>query len=220
MRARSQPALIGQNAESQYFIIRCPISTYGSFAALTKNGEVRSWGASSPPGQPCLEVPPNVEIIRATSGAFAALRKDGTVTTWGDPAVGGNISLVRNELRTIQWITANSTTFFAGRADHAIVYWGFHTGILYLCCYSAGELGHPKEYTRPDSRKVWGLDANVVWTGGYQLNVGIPAPPRLGWLNQAKGGRHAAGCYYGANVLPSDTPMMAGGAQLQPEPDP
>ena len=200
------------------------ISTYGSFAALTKNGEVRSWEASSLPEQPCLKIPPNVETIRATSGAFAALHKDGMVTTWGNPAVGRNISLVHNELKAIQWITANSTIFFAGRADHVIVYWGFHTGILYLCCYSAGELGHPKEYTRPDSQKVWGLDASVVC-----------APPRLGWLNQADGGRHTAGCYCGANVRitisavygkgvnslpPSDTPMMARGAQLQPEPDP
>ena len=87
------------------------ISTYGSFAALTKNGEVRSWGASSLPGQPCPEIPPNVETIRATSGAFAALHKDGTVTTWGDQSVGGDISLVHNELRAIQWIAANSILF-------------------------------------------------------------------------------------------------------------
>ena len=156
------------------------ISTYGSFAALTKNGEVRSWGASSLPGQPCLEIPPNVEIVRATSGAFAALHKDGTVTTWGNPEVGGNISLVHNELRAIQWITANSTIFFAGRADHAIVYWGFHTGILTLCCYPAGELGHPKEYTRPDCRKVRGLEASVVWSEGA-ANLMLEYPPRPGW---------------------------------------
>ena len=131
------------------------ISTAGSFAALTENGVVRSWGADSLPGQPYLEIPPNVELVRATSGAFAALHKNGTVTTWGNPEVGGNIALVQNELIAIQWIAANSTIFFAGRADHAIVYWGFHTGILTPCCYPAGELGHPREYVGPDCRKAW-----------------------------------------------------------------
>ena len=137
-------------------------------------------GTSSHPGQLCLEIPPNVETTRATSGAFAALHKDGTVTTRGDPAAGGNTPPAHNEPTATQWIAANSTMFFAGRADHAIVYWGFHTGILYLCCYSAGELGHPKDYIRPDSRRVWGVDASVVWSEGA-TNLMLEYPPRPGW---------------------------------------
>ena len=54
----------------------------------------------------------------------------------------------------IQWITANSTIFFAGRADHVIVYWGFHTGILTPCIDPTGELGHPNDEAIPDHSVV------------------------------------------------------------------
>ena len=153
------------------------ISTWASFAALTENGDVRSWGASRLLGQPHLRVPPNVEIIRATDGAFAALRKEGSVSVWGNPNLGGDITLVQSELYAVQWLTASSTIMFAGRADHAIVYWGFHTGILTPCCYPAGELGHPKEFTEPCRRKEWGLEASVVWSEGA-ANLLLEYPPR------------------------------------------
>ena len=156
------------------------ISTSGSFAALTENGDVRSWGASRLCGHPHLRIPPNVELIRATDGAFAALHKEGTVTTWGNPNLGGNITLVQNEVFAIQWITANSTIFFAGRADHVIAYWGLHTGILTPCFNPAGELGPPKDRTDPYRENEWGLEASVVWSEGVGSLL-LECPPRPNW---------------------------------------
>ena len=152
------------------------IGTSGSFAALTETGEVRAWGAFRLLGHADLRIPPKVETIRATVGAFAALHKDGTVTAWGNPNVGGNVTLVQEELFAIQWIAANSTIFFAGRADHAIVYWGVHTGILIPCCSPAGDLGHPTECAELDCRKGWGLEASVAWSEGA-ANLSLELPP-------------------------------------------
>ena len=61
-------------------------STSSAFAALRKDGTVRTWGRSggdSSSVQPDLV---NVVKIFSTRAAFAALRKDGTVRTWG---IGG-----------------------------------------------------------------------------------------------------------------------------------
>ena len=83
---------------------------------------------------------------------------------------------MQEELFAIQWIAANSTTILAGRADHAIVYWGVHTGILAPCCSPAGDLGHPNEVTEPDRKKGWGLEASVVWSEGA-TNLLLELPP-------------------------------------------
>ena len=152
-------------------------STSGSFAALTKQGEVRSWGASRLCGHPHLRVPPNVEQIRATDGAFAALHQGGTVTTWGNPNLGGSIKLVQKEVFAIQWLTANSTMFIVGRADHVIVYWGNHTGILTPCFDPAGELKCPEDDANPYPKKEWDLKASVVWSEGVDNHV-VECPPR------------------------------------------
>ena len=152
-------------------------STSGSFAALTKQGEVRSWGASRLCGHPHLRVPPNVEQIRATDGAFAALHQGGTVTTWGNPNLGGSIKLVQKEVFAIQWLTANSTMFIVGRADHVIVYWGNHTGILTPCFDPAGELKCPEDDANPYPKKEWDLKASVLWSEGVDNHV-VECPPR------------------------------------------
>ena len=153
------------------------ISTTGSFAALAKNGDVRSWGVSRLCGHPHLRIPPNVEQIRATDGAFAALHKGGTVTTWGNPNLGGSIKLVQKEVFAIQWLTANSTMFFAGRTDHVVVYWGCRTGILTPCFDPAGELGCPEDDANPYPKKEWGLKASVAWSEGVG-NLIVESPPR------------------------------------------
>ena len=148
------------------------ISTSGSFAALTDNGDVQSWGASRLCGHPHLRIPPNVELIRATDGAFAALHKKWHSNCMGNPNLGGNITLVQNKLFAIQWITANSRIFFAGRADHVIVYWGFHTEILTPCIDPTGELGHLNDEANPNRKKGWGLKASVVWSERWQPSAG------------------------------------------------
>ena len=75
----------------------------------------------------------------------------------------------------------NSTMMFAGRADHAVIYWGFHTGILTPRFYPGGELGHLKDFTEPYRRRETpgrGLDANVGWSEGA-VNLNSKAHPAL-----------------------------------------
>ena len=148
------------------------ISTIASFAALTENGEVRSWGASRLLGQPHLRVPPNVEIIRATDGAFAALHKEGSVSVWGNPIWEETPRFICSTMAHGQ---LNNHVCREGRPCNSVL--GFHTGILTPCCYPAGELGHPEEFTEPCRRKEWGLEASVVWSEGA-ANLLLKYPPR------------------------------------------
>ena len=113
------------------------IRTVASFAALTEDGDVRSWNASRHCEDSYLSTSLNVELVRATHGAFAAFHKKGFATVRGNPNLGGNIALVRSELMQCP------TIILAGRADHAVKYWGFHTGILLHT--GGGELEHPRE---------------------------------------------------------------------------
>ena len=105
-------------------------STSSLFAALTKQEEVRSWGASRLCGHPHLRVPPNVEQIRATDGTFAALHQRGHRNNMGQLELEGSIKLVQKEVFSIQWLTANSTMFIAERANYVVVCWKYHTGIM------------------------------------------------------------------------------------------
>ena len=67
--------------------------------------------------------------------------------------------------------------FIAGRADHVIVYWGNHTGILTPCFDPAGELKCPEDDANPYPQKEWDLKASVVWSEGVDNHV-VECPPR------------------------------------------
>ena len=156
------------------------VNTNSAFAALSNDGSVRCWGEPRCGGEAHWSITPNVVIVRATEGAFAALRQDGFVTVWGNPRLGGDITPVRAELYAVQWLVTHSTMIFAGRADHAVFYWGTHTRILTPCFYPGGELGHPKDFTEPRRRQETssrGLDASVVWSEGA-VNLVLESPPR------------------------------------------
>lgn len=69
--------------------------TFGaSFAAVTADGRVVSWGVGDS-GEDSSSVRSqlnNVVAIQATrfGGSFAALKSDGTVVCWGNPSSGTN----------------------------------------------------------------------------------------------------------------------------------
>ena len=109
------------------------ISTSGLFAALTKKGEVRSWGVSRLCGHPHSRIPP----------------------MWN--RFGPRMVLLLPCTKGVLWLTANSTMFIAGRANHVVVYWGFHTGILTPCFDPAGELRCSKDDANPYPKKEWRL---------------------------------------------------------------
>ena len=62
--------------------------------------------------------------------AFAALLGDGSVVTWGYGAIGGDSSVVQDQLRDVQQIQASNGAFAAILGDGSVVTWGnaFHGG--------------------------------------------------------------------------------------------
>ena len=56
--------------------------------------------------------------------AFAALLGDGSVVTWGYGAIGGDSSVVQDQLRDVQQIQASNGAFAAILGDGSLVTWG------------------------------------------------------------------------------------------------
>ncbi|WP_192938091.1 hypothetical protein [Rahnella sikkimica] len=67
-------------------------ATSGSFAALTSQGSVVTWGDTNTGGDDssCAAELNDICAIYSNTHAFAALRSDNNVIVWGDPSSGVN----------------------------------------------------------------------------------------------------------------------------------
>ncbi|TMX38253.1 hypothetical protein [Vibrio sp. Hep-1b-8] len=67
--------------------VRYVVSTSNSFAILTYEGDVYTWGVSAE-----LKTYQNIKDLKATRYAFAAITNDGNVEAWGERGYGGQLS--------------------------------------------------------------------------------------------------------------------------------
>jgi alpha-tubulin suppressor-like RCC1 family protein len=123
-------------------------SNRASFAALTGEGKVITWGQKSSGGDSSKvadQLQSAVKEIVSNRNAYAAIKNDGSVITWGDAAYGGDSSAVTGQLKSaVKSIVSNPESFAALKADGSVVTWG-------------------KEHAGGDSSKVSAqLKSNVV----------------------------------------------------------
>ncbi|EMD1178354.1 hypothetical protein VP758_004966 [Vibrio harveyi] len=97
-----------------------------SFAAITMDGRVMSWGHNQRGGDSSLVADKLTDIkkIYPIDFAYAALKNDGTVVTWGHPLYGGDSSAVNSNLTNVVDIFSNGFAFAALKNDGTVVTWG------------------------------------------------------------------------------------------------
>lgn len=80
--------------------VRCVKANGRAYAAILKDGTVRSFGSALYGGDSSGVQPlRDVVQLQSTACAFAALRSDGHVVTWGHKAWGGDSEAVGDQLR-------------------------------------------------------------------------------------------------------------------------
>lgn len=123
-----------ENPSPQYRHIPCDlpavetvVTNSSAFAALTKSGEVITWGDSYAGGdsREVTEQLKQVKQIVPVKDGFAALRQDGTVVYWGNV---GKLSLdkaLQNRMTNITKLFANQEAIAALDANGKVHTWGY-----------------------------------------------------------------------------------------------
>lgn len=110
-----------------------------SFAAITVNGSVVTWGNNTYGGiqnvynglgdilkDVSQELESGVTKLSSTFRAFSALKSDGTVVSWGQIGHGGSTPSEVNEQDNIKVVDifSNGFAFAALREDNSVIVWG------------------------------------------------------------------------------------------------
>ena len=99
-----------------------------AFAAITSNGSVVTWGATSSGGDSSSvsgKLSSSVTSVYSNHSAFAALKADGSVVTWGASSFGGDSSSVSGSLSSnVTAVHSTRQAFAALKADGSVVTWG------------------------------------------------------------------------------------------------
>ena len=97
-----------------------------SFAALSINGAVVTWGKSKYGGDSSSissKLASGVASISSTIEAFAAIKTDGSVVTWG--GYGGDSSSVSSKLTSgVRQVYSTNQAFAALKSDGSVITWG------------------------------------------------------------------------------------------------
>lgn len=103
-------------------------SNHASFAAVTGEGRVITWGYPKYGGDSSKvkdQLQSGVVSITSNINAYAAIKIDGSVITWGDVSVGGDSSSVSAQLKSeVKKIVSNTQSFAAIKTDGSVVIWG------------------------------------------------------------------------------------------------
>jgi len=114
-----------QPSSGQGYVRVCP--AIKSYAGLTEDGQVWTWGDKKTGGEIPETLSPRVErvvSVSSTHRSFSALTESGEVISWGTPTYGGDNSPVAGKLKAgIQMLVSTSGAFAALRGG-AVLCWG------------------------------------------------------------------------------------------------
>ena len=145
-----------------------------SFALLTEDGMVMTWGGSDCGGDSqevagklssdVVAVVANKEIpyVYSSSGSFAALKKDGSVVTWGLGSSGGDPGKVASQLESgVNKIFSGRNSFAALKNDGSVVTWGWaHSFHFYKTPY--GGKGDVSLLLRSGVKNIFSSDDSFI----------------------------------------------------------
>lgn len=123
-----------ENPSPQYRHIPCDLAAVetvvtnsSAFAALTKSGEVITWGDSYAGGdsREVTEQLKQVKQIVSIKDGFAALRQDGTVVFWGNAGKYRLDKALQNRMTNITKLFANQEAIAALDATGKVHTWGY-----------------------------------------------------------------------------------------------
>jgi len=152
-----------------------------SFAALTTDGGVLTWGDSTSGGATYYndylsgaftdvsqQLSSGVKEVFSTGSAFAALKQDGSVITWGENISGGSPTDIQDNADrpvdlqgAVMKIAGTSSAFAALKSNGSVVCWGDSGGSPYFYTNSI--------YTNPFTVPV-GVSNDLA--GGIQSLIG------------------------------------------------
>lgn len=123
-----------ENPSPQYRHIPCDlpavetvVTNSSAFAALTKSGEVITWGDSYAGGdsREVTEQLKQVKQVVPVKDGFAALRQDGTVVYWGNAGKYSLDKALQNRMTNITKLFANQEAIAALDANGKVHTWGY-----------------------------------------------------------------------------------------------
>lgn len=151
------------------------VGGYNAFAALTKEGEVVTWGFPTTDLSytiPTDEELSNITKVYTNTSSFAALQEGGSVITWGKRSLGGDSSSVDLSSDVVAIYPASKTFgYTALKSDGSAVTWGMSSSSTVIMPGEVDLSGIEHVYHNETAYAAIKEDGSVV-TWGYRDNGG------------------------------------------------